>query len=184
MNDYRHMSLKTSKFISFILRHKPSAAGIQLDSQGWANVDELLTALSNHTYPTTHEELEAIVSTDDKHRYSFSDDGLRIRANQGHSIPVDLGLQEVQPPGELFHGTASRTVADINKTGLLPMKRQHVHLSLDIATANKVGSRHGEPVVFSVNAQQMYADGHKFYCSENGVWLTDKVPVKYLTKKC
>lgn len=166
---------KTSKYISLILRHKPETIGITLDPHGWADVDRLLAGVG-----ISMEELEEIVSTDEKQRYSFNDDKTRIRANQGHSIQVDLELMEKEPPETLYHGTTGRFLGAIQKEGLHRQSRQYVHLSGDLETALKVGSRRGKPVVLLVHAGEMYRDGYAFYQSENGVWLTNEVPVQYL----
>ena len=169
----------TSKFISLILRHKPETIGITLDEHGWANVDELIEGVSK-THPLTRESLEEIVRTDEKQRYSFNEDHSLIRANQGHSIPVDVELEKVKPPKYLYHGTGAKFTSSIDQQGLIPKSRLYVHLSSDYETAVKVGSRHGKPVVYLVNAEQMETEGYAFYCSVNGVWLTKRVPVKYL----
>ena len=165
-----------SKFLSLILRHKPQIVGIELDEHGWADVDELIRRVKNLDRAT----LEQIVAQDEKQRYSFSADGKLIRANQGHSIPIDLELEELKPPEFLYHGTAERFSASILAQGLLKMSRMYVHLSIDIETARKVGIRHGEPKIFRVASGKMFADGCKFYRSVNGVWLTEHVPAKYL----
>ena len=171
-----------SKFISLILRHRPEAVGITLDEHGWANVDELLEGI-NKTRRIDMALLEKIVAEDDKQRYSFNDDKTLIRANQGHSIPVDVELEEKEPPAVLWHGTGEKYTRAIDREGLIPKGRLYVHLSPDIETAKKVGSRHGRPVVYEVNAKTMRADGYRFFLSVNGVWLTKKVPVRYLTKR-
>lgn len=177
------MNIKeTSKFISLILRHKPEAIGISLDEHGWADVDELIAGISR-THELDRDILEEIVRTDDKQRYSFNEDKTLIRANQGHSIPVDVELEEVKPPEELWHGTGEKYVLSIKEQGLIPKSRLYVHLSKDEETAVKVGKRHGKPVLYIVKAGEMYRDGYKFYLSKNGVWLTKEVPVKYLTKQ-
>lgn len=177
------MNIKeTSKFISLILRHKPEAIGISLDEHGWADVDELIAGISR-THELDRDILEEIVRTDDKQRYSFNEDKTLIRANQGHSIPVDVELDELKPPEELWHGTGEKYVLSIDRQGLLPKSRLYVHLSKDEETAVKVGKRHGKPVLYIVKAGKMYRDGYKFYLSKNGVWLTKEVPVKYLTKQ-
>lgn len=173
--------LETSRFISLVLRHKPEAIGIALDEHGWANVDELIAGISK-THPLTMEMLEEIVSTDDKKRYSFNEDKTLIRANQGHSIPVDVELEEVKPPKHLYHGTGEKYVPSIDRQGLIPKSRLYVHLSRDIDTAVKVGKRHGNPVVYVVDSEKMSEQGYKFFLSVNGVWLTEKVPVDFLTK--
>ena len=171
----------TSKFISLILRHKPETIGITLDEHGWADVDELIAGVSK-THPLNRELLEQIVREDEKQRYSFNEDKTLIRANQGHSINVDVELKEKQPPLYLYHGTGEKYVSSIDEIGLIPKSRLYVHLSTDKETAKKVGSRHGKPVVYQIAAEQMYQQGYKFYLSENGVWLTKRVPVEYLNK--
>ena len=177
------MNLKeTSKFMSLILRHKPETIGITLDEHGWANVNELITGIAK-THTFNFDILEEIVRTDEKKRYSFNEDKTLIRANQGHSIPVDVELAEAEPPAELWHGTGEKYVTTINVQGLIPKSRLYVHLSKDRDTAEKVGKRHGRPFLYIVGAGEMYRDGYKFYLSENGVWLTKKVPVKYLFKQ-
>ena len=171
----------TSKFISLILRHKPEVIGITLDDHGWADTKELIEGV-NKTHPLTMEMLEEIVRTDEKQRYSFNEDKTRIRANQGHSIPVDADLTETEPPETLYHGTGEKSVPSIEKQGLRPMSRLYVHLSKDAATARTVGSRHGKPVVYIVLAGEMHRDGYPFFLSANGVWLTREVPVRYLQR--
>ncbi|MBR6229846.1 MAG: RNA 2'-phosphotransferase [Eubacterium sp.] len=176
------MSLKsTSKYISLILRHKPEAIGISLDEHGWANVEELIAGVSR-TQPLDMATLEQIVEEDEKQRYSFNEDKTLIRANQGHSIPVDVELEEVEPPETLYHGTGEKYVASIDEQGLIPKSRLYVHLSPDEETAKKVGQRHGKPVIYTVKSGEMYKDGILFYRSVNGVWLVKDVPVKYLLK--
>ena len=166
------MSLtSTSKFVSLILRHKPETIGIQLDEHGWANVEELIAGISK-TREFNREMLEEIVRTDSKQRYSFNEDKTLIRANQGHSIQVDVELEQKTPPDVLWHGTGEKYVESINKIGLIPKSRLYVHLSKDYETAKTVGSRHGNPVVYQINAKQMAEDGYPFYLSVNGVWLT------------
>lgn len=172
---------ETSKYISLILRHKPEVIGITLDEHGWANVDELIEGVSR-THKLDMAILEQIVAEDEKQRYSFNEDKTLIRANQGHSIPVDVELEEQQPPEILYHGTGEKYVASIDAHGLISKSRLYVHLSRDEETANKVGSRHGKPVIYKVNSGDMYRDGYKFFCSVNGVWLTNEVPVKYLSR--
>jgi len=174
---------KQSKFLSLILRHKPEEVGIKLDGSGWVVVKDLLDALKKYGRAMTKEQLDYIVENNDKKRFAYSEDGLRIRASQGHSIPVDLGYDEIVPPDFLYHGTGSGFLKEIYKKGLLKMKRQHVHLSEDIETAIRVGSRKGAPVILAISAKNMYRDGHRFYRSTNGVWLTDMVPAKYFISK-
>jgi putative RNA 2'-phosphotransferase len=173
---------KASKFMSLILRHDPGAAGVGLDANGWAVVDEMLAGMARKGFPITRQVLDEIVAEDSKGRYTISDDGLRIRANQGHSIAVDVELEELRPPDVLFHGTASRFAEPIRRDGLKPMSRQHVHLSLNEPTALSVGRRHGKPVIFRIDAKRMADAGIKFYRSANGVWLVGAVPAEYLTE--
>ena len=173
----------TSKFIALILRHRPEAVGIALDEHGWAKVDELIdgiNAAGNHRL--TKELLEEIVRTDEKQRYAFNEDHTLIRANQGHSVSVDVELTEMEPPPVLYHGTGQKYADSIDRQGLIPKTRLYVHLSADTETAHKVGSRHGKPVIYRVDCQRMAADGFVFYRSVNGVCLTRKVPPKYLQK--
>ena len=171
--------LRASRFLSLVLRHKPEAAGITLDGHGWANAAELLRGMAD-CHPLTMEQLEEIVRTDDKQRYSFNGDKTKIRANQGHSIPVDVELSECKPPELLYHGTGEKYRDSILENGLVPKSRLYVHLSKDIETAKTVGVRHGTPIVFVVQSGQMAEVGFRFYCAENGVWLTKYVPPKYL----
>lgn len=170
----------TSKFLSLVLRHQPDAAGITLDAHGWADVEKLLIGMTQAGKPVDLEMLEEIVRTDEKQRYLFSEDHTKIRANQGHSIAVDLEFQPVTPPDTLWHGTASRFLERIMAEGLKPMSRQYVHLSPDIETARKVGIRHGKPVILQIDTKRMYADSCIFYRAENGVWLTEAVPAAYI----
>lgn len=173
---------QTSRYISLILRHKPETIGITLDEHGWASVDELITGVSR-THPLTMDLLEEIVRTDEKRRYSFNEDKTLIRANQGHSIPVDVELPEMEPPAVLYHGTGRKYVPSIDRQGLLPKSRLYVHLSADEDTAEEVGKRHGNPVIYAVQAGRMSADGYPFYRSVNGVWLTKEAPTEYLARK-
>lgn len=170
-----------SRFISLVLRHKPEAIGITLDEHGWADVNELIAGI-NRTQPLDMETLEEIVRTDEKQRYSFSGDKTLIRANQGHSIPVDVELPQAEPPEILYHGTAERFTAAIEAEGLRPMSRLYVHLSKDAETARKVGSRHGKPVIYEVLAGEMSRRGFEFRLSVNGVWLTKEVPPEFLRR--
>lgn len=174
-------SVKDSRYLSYILRHRPDDIGLRLDSAGWASVDELIAAARRHGRYLDRRTIEDIVASDDKGRFALSADRQKIRANQGHSIEVDLGLEATKPPQFLYHGTARRFIEAIFQQGLLPSGRQHVHLSADVATALTVGKRHGKPVVLRINAQQMHGDGFDFYLSENHVWLTDAVDPKYLS---
>ncbi len=171
---------KLSVFISLVLRHQPDVAGIRLDEHGWANVDELIEGINNTGRAIDMDILEEIVRTDNKQRYSFNQDKTLIRANQGHSIPVDVELEEKQPPQYLYHGTADRFMGSIMADGLKPMSRLYVHLSKDEETAVKVGKRHGKPVVLKIKAEEMWREGIKFYLSQNGVWLTKYVDQKYI----
>ena len=172
----------TSKFVSLILRHKPEVIGIHLDEHGWADVEELIAGISK-TREFNRTMLEEIVRTDNKQRFIFNENKTKIRANQGHSIPVDVELPEAVPPDRLWHGTGEKYVASIDQQGLISKSRLYVHLSSDAATATKVGSRHGKPVFYIVKTKEMYDDGYKFFLSKNGVWLTKEVPVKYLIKE-
>ncbi|MBD2450475.1 RNA 2'-phosphotransferase [Nostoc sp. FACHB-152] len=172
--------VKISKYLSKHLRHQPEHIGITLAAGGWVKVDELLAACTQHQFPITREELAQVVATNEKKRFSFDSTGALIRANQGHSVEVDLQLQPAVPPDVLYHGTGHKSVESILQTGLCKMSRHHVHLSRDIATAETVGARHGKPVVFAVDATAMHQAGYTFYCSDNGVWLVDAVPPEYL----
>ena len=171
-----------SKYFALILRHKPETIGISLDEHGWADVDELIKGISK-TYEFDMGMLEEIVATDNKQRYSFNEDHTLIRANQGHSVPVDVELEEVEPPETLFHGTGEKYTASIDEQGLISKSRLYVHLSADRETAVKVGQRHGKPVVYVVKSGEMHKDGYVFFRSVNGVWLTKEVPVKFLIKE-
>jgi len=176
------MSLnETSKFIALILRHKPEVIGIKLDEHGWANVDELIAGIAK-TRTFDKAMLEEIVRTDSKQRYSLNEDKALIMANQGHSIPVDVELPEKEAPEYLWHGTWEKHVESIDSQGLPPKSRLYVHLSKDIETAMAVGKLHGKPVVHQVSSGQMQREGITFFLSANGVWLTKKVPAKYLKK--
>ena len=172
-------AVRISRYISMILRHHPEKAGVSLDEHGWADVDALIAGVSK-VHPLTRELLEEIVRTDDKQRYSFSEDGTRIRANQGHSVHVDVELARKEPPEYLFHGTGQKYTAFIDRQGLLPRGRLYVHLSRDRETAISVGRRHGSPIVYRIDSQRMYLDGISFYRSENDVWLVKYVPFEYM----
>ncbi len=172
---------RTSKFLSLVLRHEPQAAGLTLDQNGWVDVETLLDGCRRHGVNIDREALDEIVATSDKKRFAYSEDTKRIRANQGHSVEVSLGYAASNPPHQLFHGTASRFVAAIRAGGLQRMARHHVHLSPTAETARAVGQRHGQPVILSVRSAEMASQGHQFFQSENGVWLTDHVPVKFIT---
>lgn len=172
---------KISKFLSYILRHHPELIDLNLDEKGWANVNEIIAKSANDNQGFTFEELNEIVETNDKKRFVFNEDKTRIRANQGHSIGIDLNLKPQQPPELLYHGTAQANVDSILKTGIEKRSRQHVHLSLDIETATKVGMRHGKPIILTISTGKMFEDGILFYLSENNVWLTDFVNPCYIT---
>jgi len=173
--------ISNSKFLSKHLRHAPEAIGLTLDPAGWVAVEELLAACGRNHHPMTRAELELIVAENDKKRFAFDETGTRIRASQGHSIGVELGLPPITPPETLYHGTGERSVNVILEQGLKPMRRDHVHLSADEETARKVGSRHGRPAIFIVASGEMHRKGHPFYRSENGVYLADSVPPQFLT---
>ena len=174
----------TSKFISLILRHNPQVIGISLDEHGWADVQDLIEGINRtEGHSLDMDTLEEIVRTDEKQRYSFSEDHTLIRANQGHSIPVDVELEEKTPPDILWHGTGQKYVSSIDVQGLIPKSRLYVHLSSDMETARKVGSRHGRPVIYQVDCRKMTEDGYRFFLSANHVWLTKEVPAEYLEKQ-
>ena len=177
-SDGRHVRI--SKYLSKHLRHQPQRLGLDLAPGGWVDVDRLLVACEQHGFPISRAELEEVVTSNDKQRFSFDDGGGRIRANQGHSVAVDLGLEPEIPPPILYHGTGHAAADVIATNGILKMARHHVHLSPDIDTAMKVGARHGRPVVFEVDTAAMHRDGHTFYRSTNGIWLVDAVPPQYL----
>jgi putative RNA 2'-phosphotransferase len=172
--------VRVSKYLSKHLRHQPERIGLTLEAGGWVRVDELLAACARNQMRVSRDELVEVVDRNDKKRFSFDGAGERIRANQGHSIEVDLELAPVMPPDVLYHGTGHRTVETIRREGLKKMNRHHVHLSADLETATRVGARHGRPVVFIVDAKAMQAAGHTFYRSDNGVYLTDEVPPSFL----
>jgi len=171
---------KASKFLSLVLRHKPDAIGLTLDVEGWTSISELIDKAQSQI-PLTKELIEQIVSTSDKQRFKISDDGLMIRASQGHSIKVDLKLLPKEPPAVLYHGTATRFIDSIKQEGLKPGQRHHVHLSTDVATATAVGKRYGKVVILKVDTKSMHQQGYKFFLSDNNVWLTEHVPPPYLS---
>src|SRR4051812_29223748 len=171
-----------SKFLAKHLRHAPDALGLALQPGGWVSVDDLLTASERVGFTITYDELIECVETNDKQRFSFDDTGDLIRANQGHSVEVDLQLQGCEPPGVLYHGSVERFLPSILAGGLIKGNRHHVHLSKDEETARKVGARRGQPIILEVAAGRMHRDGHTFFVSANGVWLTDAVPPGYLTR--
>jgi putative RNA 2'-phosphotransferase len=172
--------VRVSKRLTFVLRHRPDSVGLTLDDAGWVSVDELLAALARSGLRLTRTELDAVVAANDKQRFAFDDAGTRIRASQGHSVPVALGYRTEIPPDALFHGTVQRFVPAILAEGLRPGKRHAVHLSADVATASVVGGRRGRPVVLRVDAAAMVTDAFLFTRSANGVWLTEAVPPRYL----
>lgn len=172
--------IKLSKWLSWVLRHEPAAVGLVLQENGWVAISDVMRAGMEHGQPCSKEDLLDVVRTSDKQRFAVDGDELRIRANQGHSSPVVMSFPEVVPPMRLFHGTATRFIVAIRAAGLVKGQRHHVHLSADVDTARVVGSRHGRVIVLTVDAQAMYADGHRFWRSENGVWLADAVPTAFL----
>ncbi len=178
MNEQQKKSV--SKFLSLILRHQPEVIGITLDENGWTDVDELIAKMNTNGHRISFDELEEVVETNDKQRFAFSDDYNKIRASQGHSVNISLGLDPQEPPEYLYHGTVAKFLDSIRKEGLQRMSRQHLHLSRDRETAMKVGSRRGIPVILNINTGAMHQDGFLFYLSDNGVWLTDHVPAKYI----
>ncbi len=169
-----------SRFLSLVLRHEPERLGLSLDAEGWLEVERLLSACQAHGLTLTRERLEHLVASSDKQRFAFDASRQRIRANQGHSLSVDLGLAPQVPPETLYHGTVIGALPSIREHGLVKGERHHVHLSLDEATARKVGERRGQPVVLTVNSGAMHKADHLFMCSANGVWLVDSVPPGYL----
>ncbi|MYY04993.1 MULTISPECIES: RNA 2'-phosphotransferase [unclassified Streptomyces] len=171
-------TIKVSKYLSRHLRHQPERIGITLDAHGWVPIDELLHAAARHHFPVTRAELDRVVLSNDKQRFAVEGD--RIRASQGHTVDVDLGLPPAEPPAYLYHGTVGRALDAIRAEGLRPMNRTHVHLSPDRETATRVGARRGRPVVLSVDAGAMHRAGHTFHVSANGVWLASAVPAEFL----
>ncbi len=171
---------RISKFLSLVLRHKPQEIGITLDEAGWVSVRELLDAMGRSKFPVSEAELNEVVDTCDKKRFAFSEDRQKIRASQGHSVAVELGYEPAVPPETLYHGTVDRFLNSIRKAGLIKGKRHHVHLSVDVPTAMKVGERRGDPILLKVSSGQMHRDGVPFFVSANGVWLTEHVPPEYI----
>ncbi len=172
--------VKISKYLSMVLRHKPERIGLKLAPGGWVSVEDLLSGCARNRFSLTRAELDEVVAKNDKKRFSFDQTATIIRANQGHSLEIDLQLKPTLPPDVLYHGTRRGAVESILETGLCKMSRHHVHLSAEIATAKIVGKRKGFPVVFAINTAQMQSEGFLFYCSENLVWLVEKVPPEYL----
>jgi putative RNA 2'-phosphotransferase len=181
MNRMQPRSVRVSKFLAKFLRHAPHELGMTLRPGGWVPVDDFLEAAAKHDFSITYDELIECVETNDKQRFSFDETGDLIRANQGHSVAVDLNLEQKEPPEILYHGTVERFLASIRAEGLKKGKRHHVHLSTDTDTAQRVGARRGKPVILRVNAAGMFRDGYQFFLSANGVWLTDAVPPGYLS---
>lgn len=176
MNDLKHIS----KFLSLVLRHKPEEIGVNMDANGWVDVDELIEKCNLNKVNLDFETLEEVVIKDDKQRYTFNDDYTKIRANQGHTVDVDLEFETKEPLEFLYHGTVAKFIDAIKENGIKKIQRLHVHLSKDLDTAIKVGSRRGKPVILKIHALKMHQDGHAFYLSKNGVWLCDEVPAKYI----
>ncbi len=174
--------ITVSKYLSKYLRHAPQELGLTLQPGGWVLVDDPLNTATNHGFTISHDDLVECVETNDKQRCAFDVSGEMIRATQGHSVEVDLQLEERELPETLYHGTVERFLSSILKDGLVRGKRHHVHLSRDMETATTVGARRGKPVILMVYAGRMNRDGHNFYLSANGVWLTDAVPPVYLTR--
>ena len=174
---------RISKFLSLLLRHNPGKINLSLDANGWANIDELIKKSQKHV-KFSMIDLEYVVTNNDKQRFAFNEDKTKIRANQGHSLKnINLELQSIAPPPFLYHGTVAKFMANIRETGLQKMSRQHVHLSKDVETAIKVGSRRGKPIILSIRTGEMHTKGYNFYRSENGVWLTDNVPTEFIDFK-
>ncbi len=173
-------TIKTSKFLSLILRHEPERVGLKLGEAGWVSVEELLQAVNRSSVALTLEQLKHIVATSDKKRFAFSEDGQKIRASQGHSVEVDLRYAPQTPPEILYHGTATRFLEDIRQHGLQKMERHNVHLSAETKVTVQVGSRHGKPVLLTIRAGDMHRAGHVFRCSANGVWLVARVPAEFI----
>lgn len=173
---------RVSKFLSLVLRHRPKLINLELDPNGWAPVADVLTGLRLEDFNVDRALLERVVAGDEKQRYAISDDGSQIRANQGHSVRVDLALDAIVPPDALYHGTVDAALDSIRRQGLLKRKRHHVHLSVDVETATIVGDRRGEAIILTIDAQRMHAEGALFYRSANGVWLTESVASEFLAR--
>lgn len=174
---------KISKFLSLILRHQPEVVGLTLEENGWIPVEKLIKACADYGKPFTFAELKSVVETNDKKRFAFNEDETKIRANQGHSLEVEIEFEQRTPPEILYHGTAERNVDVIFGEGLKKMSRHHVHLSAETETATKVGTRYGKPIIFQVDTASMINEGFEFYVSANGVWLVENVPPKFLKIK-
>lgn len=171
---------KISKFLSLILRHKPEVVGLTLEENGWVSVEKLMKACSGYGKSFSFAELKEVVETNDKKRFAFDKTGKRIRASQGHSLEIEIEFEEKTPPAILYHGTAEKNLGVIFTDGLKKMSRHYVHLSADIETAKKVGTRHGKPIIFEINTEKMLEENYKFYISANSVWLVESVPPKFL----
>lgn len=171
---------KISRFLSLVLRHRPDVIGLELDQNGWADVAKLKKACRENGHEFSLQELKEVVETNDKKRFSFDETGRKIRANQGHSLDIELELEEKIPPKILYHGTAEKNINLIFRDGLQKRKRHHVHLSEDVDTARNVGTRYGKPVILKIDTEKMLATDFKFYISENGVWLVEEVPPEFL----
>lgn len=174
---------RISKFMSLVLRHQPETIGIQLDENGWVDVEEFLQGMRRGRKTISRETLDYVVENNNKKRFAFSEDGTKIRASQGHSVKIELGYEPVDPPEFLYHGTVEKYLDSIMKDGIQRMSRHHVHLSHELETATVVGNRRGSAIILTIHAGQMKADGYKFFISENGVWLTEEVPGKYITRE-
>lgn len=181
MKKIKNDDVSLGRFISLVLRHNPDAAGITLDKQGWADTEKLIAGIKATGRKIDMETLERIVRENNKQRYSFNEDKSKIRANQGHSIPVEVGMEIKTPPDILYHGTARGSLDSIRLQGIRKMNRLYVHLSPDAETAINVGKRHGKPVVLTVDAKRMAADGYIFRLSDNGVWQSEDIPWEYVT---
>ncbi len=179
--EYENSDKGLGKTLSYILRHHPEEFDVKMDSHGWVNVDELIKNMCKSVRIINREILDRIVRENDKKRYSYNENKTKIRANQGHSIPVDLDLLPVTPPDVLYHGTAEAYLDSIRKNGIMKMSRNHVHLSIDTETAFEVGSRHGKPVILVIDTKRMYNDGIDFYLSENNRWLCEHIPFEYVS---
>lgn len=171
---------KISKFLSLILRHQPEVVGLTLEENGWIEVKKLIKACADYGKPFTFAELKSVVETNDKKRFGFNENETKIRANQGHSLEVEIEFEKKTPPKILYHGTAEKNLGLIFAEGLKKMSRHHVHLSADIETARKVGMRYGKPVIFEVDTEAMILENFEFFVSENNVWLTDSIPPNYI----
>ncbi len=173
----KNRELKISKFLSYVLRHKPESIGLTLNNNGWASVAEIL---NNRKLHFSLEELKFVVENNEKNRFSLNEDFSLIKANQGHSVDIKLEFQQIVPPDILYHGTAQHLLASIQEKGLDKRQRHHVHLSIDIKTASNVGKRHGKLIILAIDAKKMHQEGYQFYISDNNVYLVEEIPAKYL----